>query len=68
VCVCVCVRARAYIYIYIYSVGCATTNDATTNECYNESIKSEYYNERGGIISADVARACAGRVGPFHVR
>ena len=46
----------------------ATTNDATTNECYNEqflSIKSGCYNEhrcykeRGGILSADVARACA---------
>ena len=40
---------------------------ATTNECYNEqflSIKSgcynehRCYNERGGILSADVARAC----------
>jgi len=50
------------------TVGCATTNDATTNECYNKqflSIKSGYYNEhrcyneRGGILSADVARACA---------
>jgi hypothetical protein len=48
------------------TVGCATTNDATTNECYNEqcynkpflSIKSGCYNERGGILSADVARAC----------
>jgi len=49
-------------------VGYATTNDVTTVECYNEqflSIKSgcynEYicYNERGGILSADVARACA---------
>ena len=51
----------------------AKTNDATTNECYNErmlqrtvlSIKSgcynghRCYNERGGILSADVARACA---------
>jgi hypothetical protein len=30
--------------------------------CYNEeflSIKSGCYNERGGILSADVARACA---------
>jgi hypothetical protein len=44
----------------------ATTNDATTNECYNEqfvSIKSGYYdehrcyNERGGTLSADVARS-----------
>jgi len=41
---------------------------ATTNECYNEeflSIKSGCYNEhgsyneRGEILSADVARACA---------
>jgi hypothetical protein len=44
------------------TVGYATTNDATTNECYNEqflAIKSGCYNERGGILSADVARACA---------
>jgi len=48
-------------------VGYATTNDVTTNECYNElflSIKSGCYQERGGILSADVARACAWRVGP----
>jgi len=40
----------------------ATTNDVTTNECYNEqllSINSGCYNERGGILSADVARVCA---------
>jgi len=40
----------------------ATTNDATTNDCYNEqllSIKSGCYNERGGILSADVTTACA---------
>jgi hypothetical protein len=50
------------------TVGYATTIDATTNECYNEqflSIKSgcynenRCYNERGGILSASVARACA---------
>jgi len=44
-------------------VGYATTNDATTNECYHEqflSIKSgcynehRCYNESGGILSADV--------------
>jgi len=32
--------------------------DATTNECYNEqflSIKSGCYNERRGILSADIA-------------
>jgi len=54
-------------------VGYAKTNNPTTNECYNEqclSIKSgcynehRFYNERGGILSADVARACAWRVGP----
>jgi hypothetical protein len=42
-------------------VGCATTN-----ECYDEefsSIKLGCYNERGGILSADVARACASCVG-----
>jgi len=51
-----------------HTVGCATKN-----ECYNEqflSIKSGCYNEHrcyiesGGILSADVARACALRVGP----
>ena len=44
-----------------------TVGYATTNECYNEqflSIKSGCYNERGGILLADVARACAWRVGP----
>jgi len=49
-------------------VGYATMKDATTNECLNEqflSIKSECYNEhrcyneRGEILSADVARASA---------
>ena len=35
---------------------------ATTNEYYNEeflSIKAGCHNERGGILSADIARACA---------
>jgi len=44
------------------TVGYATTNDPTKNECYNEhfsSIKSGCYNERGGILVADVACACA---------
>jgi hypothetical protein len=44
-----------------------TTNDSATNEWYNEqflSIKRVCYNERGGILSADVARACVWRVGP----
>jgi hypothetical protein len=49
-------------------VGYATTNNDTKDECYNEqflSIKSglynehRCYNERGEILSADVARACA---------
>jgi len=56
-------------------VGYATTNDATTNEGYIEqfsSIKSGCYNEHrcynegGGILSADVARACTWLVGPCH--
>jgi hypothetical protein len=37
--------------------------------CYNErflSIQSGQYNERWGILSADVVRACAWRVGPSH--
>jgi hypothetical protein len=39
------------ILYYVSTVGYATTNDATTNECYNEqflAIKSGCYNERGG--------------------
>jgi len=43
--------------LFRYKVGYATTN-----ECYNEeflSIKSGCYKECGGILSADVARACA---------
>jgi hypothetical protein len=45
----------------IYTVGYATTKDPTANERYNEqflSMKSGCYNERGGILSADVAHAC----------
>jgi len=40
----------------------ATTNDATTNEYNNEKlllIKWGSYNERGGVLSANVARACS---------
>jgi len=43
-------------------VGCAAMKDATANEWYNEeflSVTSGNYNERGGILSGDVARACA---------
>jgi hypothetical protein len=45
----------------------STVGYATTNECYNEQFLSikllcynehRYYNERGGILMADVARAC----------
>ena len=42
------------------TMGYATTQDTTTNECYNEqilSIKSGCYNECGAILSADAARA-----------
>jgi len=51
-----------------YTVGYATNNDATTNECYNEQFLSiklgcynehRCYNERERILSADVAPACA---------
>jgi len=41
-------------------VGYTTTNDDTMNEFYNEqflSIKSGCYNERGGILSANVSCA-----------
>ena len=42
-------------------VEMSTVGYATTNECYKEHfslIKSGCYNERGGILSADVALAC----------
>jgi len=48
------------LFLYI-AVDYATTNDATTDECYNEtflSIKSGCYYERVGILPTDVARAC----------
>jgi len=54
-------------------VAYAATNDTATNECYNEQFLSlrsgcynehTCYNERGGILPADVARACAWHVGP----
>ena len=59
------------IYIYIYT-HTHTVGYAIMNTCYNEqflSIKSGCYNEHrcykesGGILSPDVARACA-----WHVR
>jgi hypothetical protein len=52
-----------------------TVGYATTNECYGEQflfIKSgcysvhRCYNESGGILSAEVARACAWRVWPYR--
>ena len=49
-------------YELLGTVVYAKRNDAATNECYNEqilSIKSGCYNERGGLLSVDVARACA---------
>ena len=57
----------ALAHTEICSVNGKALNDytegyVTTNECYKEqflSIKSGCYNERGGILSADVARACA---------
>ena len=50
------------VLIYYVTVGYATTNEATMNESYKKqffSIKSGCYKESGGILSADVARACA---------
>jgi len=50
-------------------------NDATMNECYNEqflSIKSgcyvehRCYNERRGILLADIAHMSTGCVRPSH--
>ena len=57
-------RRLVYKIVGYTTTNDATTNDATTNECYNEqflSIKSGCYNERWGILSGDVARACAWR-------
>jgi len=54
-------------FLFLNTVGYATTNDATKNECCNEqflSIKSGCYNEGGGILSANVTRACAWSDGP----
>jgi hypothetical protein len=65
VCVCVCVYIYIYIHIYMHARARARahTHTHTTHiyswVCYNEqilSIKSGCHNERGGIISADVAR------------
>jgi hypothetical protein len=46
---------------YWNTVGYATTSNATTKLL---SIKSGCYNERGKILSADIAHVCAWRVGP----
>jgi len=54
-----------YIYVYTHT---HTHTHTHSGVCYNEkflSVKSgcynehRCYNERGGILSADVARACA---------
>jgi len=53
--------------LFLWHYCAYTVVYATTNECYNEqflSMKSGCYNKRGGIVSADVARAWAWRVGP----
>jgi len=59
-------RYHSLIIMQCSTVGYATANDPTTNECYNKqflSIKSGCYNEhrcyndRGGVLSADIARA-----------
>ena len=59
---------HTHTHTHTHTVGYVTTNDTTTNEYYNEqflSIKSgcynehRCYNERGEILSAYVARACA---------
>jgi len=68
-------RNKIYLFFCPYypavernTVGYATTNNAYNKQflsiksgCYNEH---RCYNERGEILSADVARACAWRVGP----
>ena len=50
------------VNVLTHTVGCATKNDATTKECYNEqflSIKSGCYNEReGNIVSFSCALDC----------
>ena len=54
-------RTNTYVHTYMYGWVCYN------ERIYNEkllSIKSGCYNECGVILSADVSRACAGRVGP----
>jgi len=55
-----------------YTVSYATTKDATTKDCYNEEFLSiklgcynehRCYNERWGILSAEVTRAYTWHVG-----
>jgi len=51
-----------YSGIHYATTNNVTTNGATTNECYNEEFLSTIpgcFNVGGGILSADVARACA---------
>jgi len=56
------------------TVECATTNDATTNDCYNEqflTIKSGCYNELGGILfitESSIIAFTKERLYAFHVR
>jgi len=59
-CVCVCV------YTHTHSGACYNEQFLSKSGCYDEH---RCYNERGVILSADVARACAWRVGlPAFIR
>jgi hypothetical protein len=54
--------ATVFISEFFYEGVTYTVGYDKTNECYSEqvlSIKLRCYNERGGILSVDVARACA---------
>jgi len=57
------IRTRVVVNVVIHydTVRYATTNNVSTNEWHNEeflSITSGCYKECGGILSADVSRAC----------
>ena len=59
-CVCVYIYTHNiyYVCVCVYIYICV----------YTHTYSGVCYNERGGILSVDVAGACAERVGPFNVR
>jgi hypothetical protein len=45
--ICYMIHNKFFLVLLYYTVRCATTKDATMNECYN---KHRCYNEHGGIL------------------